>query len=156
MIRKLFYTICAAFLIGASGISCSEEISDCPNKLCVMSGGWKLVEVQIDGENSTEDFSNYQLILTNPTPTTEVSSQFQRVNISGSADSGTWSVENTNPDAQSSFKGSVLRLRPSDNNELREDWEIESFTPRQMILVMNRDITAKDGPATIRFVLVPF
>jgi hypothetical protein len=146
----------AAFAIGSTGISCTEQMSDCPNKLCVMAGGWRLNEVQLDGELYTGDYSKYQLVLNNPSPTTEVSSQFQRINISGNQDTGSWSVENTNTNLQTSFKGSVLRLKPSDNNDLREDWEIESFTPREMVLVLHRDLTAKEGPAIIRFVLVPF
>jgi hypothetical protein len=155
MIRKLLYTFSVALIFGASGMSCSEEISDCPNKLCVMSGGWKLVEVQLDGELFTGDYSQYQLILANPSPSTEVTSQFERINIGGAHESGTWSIENVNPETQS-FKGSVLRLKPMQNDDLREDWEIESFSPREMILVLHRDTTVKDGPATIRFVLVPF
>ena len=121
-----------------------------------MAGGWKLTEVQVDGELFTENYSDYRLILSDPSPSAEVTSQFQRVNIGGATDTGTWSVENTNPDLASSFKGSILRLRPSGDAVLREDWEIESFTPRQMVLVLRRDITVKDGPATIRFVLTPF
>jgi hypothetical protein len=121
-----------------------------------MSGGWRLVEVRLDDELFTGDFTQYQLVLTNPTPSTETTSQFQRVNIGGNQDSGTWAIENTNPDIQGSFKGSILRLKPYDNNDLREDWEIESFTPREMILVLHRDITVKEGPATIRFILEPF
>ena len=156
MIRKLLFAISAALLTGVAGTSCSEDIGDCPNKLCVMAGGWKLVDVQVDGLSYTGDYSRYQLVLSDPSPTGDVSSNFQRVTMSGSQDSGTWSVENTNPHEQTTFKGSVLRLKPSNDNDLREDWEIESFTPRQMVLVLHRNITAKDGPAIIRFVLVPF
>ena len=156
MYRKLVLTLCAAFLIGASGISCTDDLGECPNKLCVMSGGWKLVSVELDGESFQGDFSGYQLVLSNPSPESEVLSSFQRVNIGGGQDSGTWTIENTNPAQQESFKGSVLRLRPSGNDTLREDWEIESFTPREMVLVLHRDTSVKDGPATIRFVLIPF
>jgi hypothetical protein len=156
MIRRFLFTLLAATVLGASGISCSEQIDECPNKLCVMAGGWKLVEVQLDGEIYLGDFTQYQLTLTDPAPSTETSSQFQRVNISGNHDAGTWSVENTDPTQQTPFKGNVLRLKPSGNAALQEDWKIESFSPRQMILVLNRDITAKDGPATIRFILEPF
>jgi hypothetical protein len=156
MIRKFLSILLTAFTIGVSAISCSEEISDCPNKLCVMAGGWKLQEVQLDGETFNGDYSGYQLILNDPAPATEASSQFQRVNIGGTQETGTWSVENTNQSEQTPFKGSILRLKPSGSDLLKEDWEIESFTPREMVLVLHRDITAKDGPAVIRFVLVPF
>ena len=156
MIQKIIATVSIALVVGIGGISCTEDISDCPNKLCVMSGGWKLSEVRLDGELYTEDFSKFQLVLNNPSPTTEINSDFVRVNISGTQDAGTWTVENTNPNQQGQFQGSILRLRPSDNTTLTEDWEIEEFTPREMILVMHRDISLKQGPATIRFVLVPF
>lgn len=156
MIRKLFFTLSAAFIIGTAGTSCSEDIPECPTKLCVLAGGWKLVEVELDGEVYTGDYSKYELVLSDPSPDTETSSSFTRINISGNSDSGTWSIENTNPAKQDNFSGSVLRLRPGSNPLLQEDWNIESFTPRQMVLIMNRDVTAKDGPATIRFVLEPF
>jgi hypothetical protein len=156
MLHKIFLTFVAAIVIGASSISCSEDLPDCPNALCVMSGGWNLVEVQLDGEMYEADLTQYQLTLYSPSPDTETNSTFERVQISGNQDNGTWSIENTNPDAQSTFKGSILRLKPSDNALLQEDWTIESFTPREMVLVLNRDAGAKNGPAKIRFVLVPF
>lgn len=155
MTSKLIFRIFFAIVFLLTGVSCSEEISDCPNKLCVISGGWRLTEVQLDGDLFTGDYSGYQLVLNTPNPASEAISEFQRVNIGGAQETGTWSVENSGP-GKNSFAGSILRLRPSNNDQLREDWEIESFTPRQMILVLRRDVTAKDGPALIRFVLVPF
>ena len=50
-----------------------------------MAGGWKLTEVQVDGELFTENYSDYRLILSDPSPSAEGTSQFQRVNIGGDA-----------------------------------------------------------------------
>lgn len=156
MIRKLLHMFATALIVITAGTSCREDIGECPNKLCIISGGWKLSEVRLDGVVYNEDFSQYQLVLSDPSPSSDATSSFQRVNIGGTADSGSWSIENTSPDATAQLDGSVLRLRPSDRNELREDWEIESFTPREMVLVLHRDTSVKDGPSTIRFVLVRF
>jgi hypothetical protein len=156
MIRKFSIILSLSAIFILTGTSCSEELSDCPTKVCVMAGGWQLVEVQVDGDAFDGDYSQYSLTLINPSSPDETSSLFQRVNISGNQDSGTWSIENTNPSDPSTFKGSVLRLAPEGNIELREDWEIESFSPRQMVLIMHRDTNIKDGPAEIRYVLEPF
>ena len=73
------------FLIG--GASCGEDIPDCPNKLCVLSGGWRLVEVYVDGVKDTStDLSKYRLTLFTPNPTTAVISNYDRTNPSGRQD----------------------------------------------------------------------
>ena len=156
MIRRISIALVSGLFLGAIATSCTEDIPDCPNKLCIVAGGWKLVEVQLDGEMYTEDITNYRLVLHDPTPTTDVSSSFERVAVSGNSDTGTWSIENINPDVSTSFEGSVLRLKPQNSDLLREDWNIESVTPRTMVLVLNRNVTAKDGPQKIRFVLERF
>ena len=77
------------------GASCGEDIPDCPNKLCVLSGGWRLVEVYVDGVKDTStDLSKYQLTLFTPNPTTAETSNFDRTNPSGRLDNGTWVLRN--------------------------------------------------------------
>jgi hypothetical protein len=156
MIRNFSIIFSLGAILFLTGTSCSEELSDCPTKVCVIAGGWELVDVEVDGESFDGDYSEYALTLINPSSPDETSSQFQRVNMSGNQDAGTWSIENTNPTGNSTFKGSVLRLTPEGNPLLREDWEIESFSPRKMVLIMRRDTNIKDGPAEIRYVLEPF
>lgn len=133
------------FLLGE--FSCGEDISDCPSQMCVMAGGWKLTEAYVDGVQQTEDLSAYELILNFPNPKDATTSNFSRVQPSGTPDSGSWSIINND---------TILRLIPDNNQTLTEDWLIESFTPRKLILVITRDVTAKGGPAEIRFVLEPF
>ncbi|MBA4056673.1 MAG: hypothetical protein C0490_18305 [Marivirga sp.] len=72
-------------------VSCGEDIPDCPSKLCVLAGGWRLVEVYIDGVKDTStDLSKYKLTLFMPNPTTATTSDFDRINPSGREDTGTW------------------------------------------------------------------
>lgn len=146
MIQKLLLTFVAAIVIGASGTSCTEDIPDCPNTMCVMSGGWKLVEVYVDDEPDDSDLSQYRLTLLMPDPTDAVTAIFNRTQPSGTTDDGIWSIENND---------TVLRLVPGNEPRYTEDWVIESFTPRQLILVLTRDTGIKDGPSKIRFVLEP-
>jgi hypothetical protein len=147
------YFFVLAFLI-TTGISCSEEISDCPSQLCVMAGGWQLVDVELDDESTNEDFSQYKLILKDPIPATSASSEFHRINSLGQEEQGVWSLENFNP--KETVQGATLRLVPYNDIDRTEDWTIESFTPRQLVLVLTRDTGSKEGPGKIRFVLEPF
>jgi hypothetical protein len=137
----------ALLLLIFGQVSCGEDIPDCPSKMCVISGGWKLTEVFIDGVKDTEDLSEYRLTLNAPSPTTNTTSDFDRIQPSGTSDSGVWSIENA---------GDILRLIPDNNTLLTEDWQIESFTLRKLVLVITRDVAVKGGPAEIRFVLEPF
>lgn len=146
MIQKLLITFIAALAIGTTGTSCSEDIPDCPNTMCVMAGGWKLVEVHVDDELQTTDLSQYRLTLFEPNPTSATTSNFDRIQASGTTDDGTWSIENND---------TILRLIPGNDTRFTEDWVIESFTPRQLILVLTRDTDIKEGPGKIRFVLEP-
>ena len=131
------------FLIG--GASCGEDIPDCPNKLCVLAGGWRLVEVYVDGVKDTStDLSKYKLTLLTPSPTTATSSIFDRTNPSGRQDLGTWQLENLDK---------VLVLMP--NNSPQEDYVIKYFSPRELRLVAERG-TDKLGPEEIEYVLEPF
>jgi len=137
----------ALLLFALGEFSCGADISDCPSKMCVIAGGWKLTEVFVDGVKDTEDLSKYELVLISPNPKDAKTSNFSRVQPSGAKDNGSWSIEN---------KDTILRLIPDNNQTLTEDWQIESFTPRKLTLVITRDVTAKGGPGEIRFVLEPF
>ena len=133
----------AAFLIG--GASCGEDIPDCPNKLCVLAGGWRLVEVYVDGVRDTStDLSKYKLTLFTPEPTTDVISDFDRTNPSGRQDQGTWELTNNDD---------VLVLVPFSSPS--ETYIIKYFSPRELRLVTERD-ASKTGPEEVEFVLVPF
>lgn len=126
-------------------VSCGEDIPDCPSKLCVLAGGWKLVEVYIDGVKDTStDLSKYKLTLFMPNPTTAITSDFDRINPSGREDVGTWSLLNND---------TILKLAPDASPE--EQYIIKYFTPRQLILVIDRD-EDKTGPSEYEYVLEPF
>jgi hypothetical protein len=132
-----------SFLVGE--VSCGEDIGDCPNKLCVLAGGWRLTEVYIDGVKDTStDLSKYKLTLFTPNPTTAVSSNFDRINPSGREDNGTWELRN---------KDDVLVLIPDASPE--EQYIIKYFSPRELRLVVERDVN-KTGPEEYEYVLEPF
>jgi hypothetical protein len=132
-----------AFLIG--GASCGEDIPDCPNKLCVLAGGWRLVEVYVDGvKDVTTDISQYRLTLLTPSPKSAVTSIFNRTNPSGREDQGTWELRNLDE---------ILVLIPSSSPE--EQYIIKYFTPRELRLVVERDVN-KTGPEEYEYVLEPF
>ena len=126
-------------------VSCGSDIPDCPTKLCVLAGGWRLVEVYVDGVKDTQsDLSKYKLTLFMPNPTTAVTSDFDRINPSGRQDTGTWQLKNNS---------TILALLPDSSPE--EPYIIKYFTPRQLILVINRDEN-KTGPSEYEYVLEPF
>lgn len=147
MIRNFSIFILIVGLAVTLSVSCSESIPDCPSRLCIVAGGWKLSEVFVDDDVYDGDLSQYRLTLRMPSPTDATTSSFNRVNTSGSSDDGSWSLENNDK---------ILRLVPGNNQLLTEDWIIESMTPRQMKLVINRDVGIKDGPGKIEFILEPF
>ncbi len=129
----------------ALGTSCGSDIPDCPTKLCVLAGGWRLVEVYIDGvKDNNSDLSRYRLTLLMPNPTSALTSDFDRVNPSGIPDRGTWQLRNND---------SVLALLPEASPE--EQYNIKYFTPRQLVLVIDREEN-KTGPEEYEFVLEPF
>src|SRR5688572_14258105 len=146
MTARILLSGILSLLLGAS-LSCSEDIPDCPSRMCIVAGGWELVEVKVDGQPYTGDLSQYRLTLNMPDPTTATTSDFNRVSVTGIDDDGTWSLENNE---------SILRLVPENDPLLTEDWVIESMTPREMKLIINRDVSIKEGPATIEFILEPF
>lgn len=146
MLNKVIPFVVIVALTGVINISCSEDIPDCPSKMCILAGKWKLTEVYVDGAKETGDLSKYELELHMPAPVTATESPFDRVQPSGASDDGTWSVQNN---------GSILRLVPFNDPLLTEDWIIDRFTPRELVLVINRDTGIKDGPSKIEFVLEP-
>ena len=126
-------------------VSCGSDIPDCPTKLCVLAGGWRLVEVYVDGiKDTSSDLSKYRLTLFMPNPTTAVTSDFDRINPSGREDTGTWQLRNNS---------TILALLPDSSPE--EPYIIKNFTPRQLVLVINRD-EDKTGPSEYEYVLEPF
>jgi hypothetical protein len=133
-------------MLMVSGFSCTKDIPECVSKMCVMAGSWKLTLVIADDQIESNDLSLYDLTLHVPVPIDAASSNFTRVQPSGQTDSGTWSIENN---------GTILRLIPDGNTQFSEDWIIESFSPRQLVLMLNRDVSFKAGPSKIKFVLEP-
>ena len=128
-------------------VSCGEDIPDCPSKMCIIAGGWTLVEAYADGVKESQDLSKYRLTLTFPSPSTATTSTFMRTQPSGVSDQGTWELQDLDK---------TLVLTSSNDPTNPEPWIIESLTPRQLILVLNRDTSIKQGPSTIKFVLEPF
>lgn len=123
-----------------------EDIPECPTQMCIYAGGWQLTEVFVDGVKDDSDFSQYRLTLYEPNPTSAPTSSFDRIQVSGTTDNGTWSLENGDD---------ILRLVPDNDPDFTEDYVIESFTLRKLVLVLNREST-KTGPEQIKFVLEPF
>ena len=82
-----------------------------------------------------------------PSPTTATTSDFSRIQPSGSSDAGTWSLVNDD---------SILQLTSENDPANPENWVIESMTPRKLVLVLTRDTSIKDGPTVIEFILEPF
>jgi len=147
MVNRFFLFSLVLLITGTTSVSCSEDIPDCPSRMCVVAGGWMLTKVYVDNELYTGDLSQYRLTLNMPSPTTATASTFERIQPSGASDDGSWTLINDE---------TVLRLLPNDEVLLAEDWIIESMTPRQMILIINRDVGIKEGPGTIEFILEPF
>jgi hypothetical protein len=147
MITRILKFIIVATLTGAFSTSCSDDIAECPSRMCIVAGGWQLTEAIVDDEQYNGDLSQFRLTLTYPSPAVATTSSFARVQTSGETDEGSWSLENNE---------SVLRLVPQNNQTLREDWIISSMTPRKMVLVITRDIDIKEGPGKIELILEPF
>lgn len=131
--------------LAAAGVSCNNDIPDCPSKLCTLAGGWRLVEVRVNGVKDTSiDISKYRLTLHMPSPTTALSSDFDRTNPSGRQDNGAWELTNNN---------TVLALHPEQSAQ--ENYVIDHLTPRQMILITDL-AENKTGRDEYEFVLEPF
>ena len=147
MIKRFIVVSLLWLVVSGTSTSCSEDIQDCPSKMCIIAGGWKLTEVKVDNVKETSDLSQFRLMLSMPNPTDAATSDFTRTQPSGNTDGGTWSIENNE---------TILRLQPNNDPQFIEDWIIESFSPRQLILIINRDTGIKEGPSKIEFVLEPF
>jgi len=121
------------------------DIPDCPSKMCVLSGEWRLTQIYANGVLDTSiDLEKYKLTLIMPNPTSATTSNFNRVNLTGVADTGIWEILNNN---------TILALTPLSGIE--EPYIIKSFTPRKLVLVIERDVN-KTGPDEFEYVLEPF
>lgn len=138
-----FITILLIIIVG----SCSEDASDCTSRMCSMAGGWSLTEVYVDDAKDNSNLSQFSLTLNMPSPPTATTSGFTRAQVSGHSDNGTWSLENNE---------TILRLIPYDDPSLTEDWIIESLTSNKMVLIINRDVSIKQDPGKIEFILESF
>jgi hypothetical protein len=112
--------------------------------MCLISGGWKLTQVYVDGVQDNSDLSQYRLTLLEPSDNA-TSSTFNRIQASGTQDSGSWTTQNNDQ---------VLQLMPDNDPLLTEDYVIQSFTLRELVLVINRD-SNKTGPSQFKFILEP-
>ncbi len=140
--KRLWYTALILVLVVDQGC---VNIQECPNKMCLLSGGWRLTQVYVDGAKDNSNLSQYRLILTEP-DANATASTFNRTQASGTQDNGSWSTQNDDQ---------VLQLIPGNDPLLTEDYIIESFTLRELVLVINRD-SNKTGPEQIKFILEPF
>ena len=143
---KIVSRVLIVLLLLQGYVQCSEDLPDCPSKMCVIAGTWQLKSVFFDNEKDGSDYSNYRLALHYPDPAGSLTSEFDRIQPSGTEDNGSWSIEND---------GSILRLVPGGISDLTEDWIIERYSPRELVLVIHRDGGVKEGPSVIRLLLEP-
>jgi len=142
--KSIFAKIIILFFLVLE-MSCGGDIPDCPSKMCVLSGEWRLTEIYANGVLDTSvDLEKYKLTLIMPNPTTSTTANFNRVNLSGVADAGTWTIGNNN---------TVLTLTPQSG--IGEPYIIKSYTPRKIVLIIERDVN-KTGPDEFEYVLEPF
>ncbi|AYB31776.1 hypothetical protein D4L85_14910 [Chryseolinea soli] len=121
------------------------DIPDCPSKMCVLSGEWRLTQIYANGVLDTSiDLEKYKLTLIMPNPTSAPTANFNRVNLTGVTDTGIWTIGNNN---------TVLTLTPQSG--IAEPYIIKSYTPRKIVLVIERDVN-KTGPDEFEYVLEPF
>jgi hypothetical protein len=117
--------------------SCGPELQDCNSKGDVLAGAWIVKEVYIDDqEQLAGSYKGYRLKL-------EDGGEYERSQPAGFPDSGSWSL--TNGD-------NTLVLAPSISPV--EDYVIESFDLRELVLTLNRN-SSKAGPSKIKYVLIP-
>lgn len=118
-------------------LSCGPELEDCDSKADVMWGVWIIKEVFIDGQRQEPtSYKAYRLDL-------RKEGDYERTQPSGIPDTGGWSISSGETE---------LILDP--NNSPEENYVLESFTLREMVLVLNRN-SSKEGPSQIRFILIP-
>lgn len=117
--------------------SCGPELQDCETKGDLLTGGWIVKEVFIDDQpQEPTSYKAYRLFL-------DASGEYERSQPAGFPDSGEWSLTNGEK---------TLVLTP--NLSPPEDYIIESFDLRELVLVLNRN-SSKAGPSKIRYVLIP-
>lgn len=117
--------------------SCGPELQDCDSKGDVLAGAWIVKEVFIDDQRQEPtSYKAYRLSL-------ETSGEYQRSQPAGFPDAGNWSLT-----------GGEKTLVLTPNVSPPEDYVIESFDLRELVLVLNRN-SSKSGPSKIRYVLIP-
>jgi hypothetical protein len=118
-------------------MSCGPELQDCNSKGDVLAGAWIVKEVYIDDQAQiAESYKGYRLKL-------EDNGEYERSQPAGFPDSGNWSLANSDK---------TLVLAPSISPP--EDYVIESFDLRELVLTLNRN-SSKSGPSKIKYVLIP-
>lgn len=146
MVNKIFLFTVIVVIVGSSSISCSDDIPEC-NEFCAYVGGWQLVEAYADNAEIDADLSLYRLMLLSPQSLPAQTSQFTRVGTDGGEDGGTWRIDGT---------GNQSLVLQSTTSAETEIWAIDRFSPRQLVIHIDRDISIKEGPAKIQLVLEPF
>lgn len=124
-------------LILFAATACVPSLEDCSSKADVLEAVWVVKEVYID--NARQEPTSYAAYRLNLQP----QGAYERSQPAGFADSGSWSLASGE---------TVLVLQPNISPE--EDYVIESFDLRQLVLVLNRN-SSKAGPSQIRYVLIP-
>lgn len=147
MIRKLLYSGALAILLGMVEFSCSENIPDCPTKMCVLANQWQLVDAYVDGVKDTEDLSRYKIILTMPDAKAAQGNFTRKFLVSSTTDGddGTWKTQNNDKE---------LLLLPTDRPS--ESYIIVSYTPRQLVLINNILDNKKTGAHQLKYIFEPF
>jgi hypothetical protein len=115
-------------------ISC-VDVPECATREELMLGGWRLVEVRIDGERDEENLNQYRLFLSD-------GGIYNRVQVTGLEDSGEWNLGNNQRFLIISPSGAPI-----------EEYLVEEFSLRSMVLFVERNL-GKVGPSEIRFFLV--
>jgi hypothetical protein len=146
MTRRLIHTMIIMIIGGIAQFACTENIPDCPTKMCILANenGWKLIEVYEDGIKQTADLSQYKIVLAMP-DATAAQGTFNRTGTLGNTDSGVWKTENDNK---------ILSLIPDNDLVRKEPYIIDTFSPRQLILIINRE-SNKVGPKQLKYVFEP-
>jgi hypothetical protein len=117
--------------------SCGPDLEDCESKAELFTGAWIIKEVFIDDQRQEPtSYKAYRLSL-------DGSGDFQRSQPAGFPDEGRWSLASGE---------TVLVIEP--NISPAEDYVIESFDLRELVLVLNRN-SSKEGPSKIRYILIP-
>lgn len=116
--------------------SCVGALPDCETVEDVMIGAWIVKEVYIDNiKQESESYAGYRLQL-------DPNGSYERKQPAGFSDAGNWAVPNA----------TNFVLQPNISPE--EQYVLESFTLRELVLVLNRN-SSKAGPSVVRYVLIP-